>query len=422
MDAITLSAEVQFEFKKGIESQFQQLANAYAEMKQTNLKAVVRFSPDLHIVAVDLETVSTNPFYMNLDILKTLEEAIEFVADHQVLTEQGFEVVECAVVDANGLNTLGRLHRENTPLSYHTTQAYIFRTSEENLERLLLNIEQRLEACKAAPDYIETIKFTPETIKLVVHTDMNFVRNEHAKQYKLHDATIFGGIGANDGMDSYVATLSKEVVKHRNQVIMGVTIDLRNKKTGRTAKLHVPYQFMNEYAPQPSARITSERQPTSPFVYYEWFVSEDRIVSQIQKGAFNTQSKQLKEHIKSLVRYDVEVVDILIHSFAFDIPTANYAPITEVAFIVVLPNHHSLFEFLLVRVDQSGGIKLFNSRGLAIYPPDSAIPHLHTLKADVQELFQSNRLYTLEQVKQFRKKLGGFNTGLAVKNEYAYLP
>ena len=142
MDAITLSAEVQFEFKKGIESQFQQLANAYAEMKQTNLKAVVRFSPDLHIVAVDLETVSTNPFYMNLDILKTLEEAIEFVADHQVLTEQGFEVVECAVVDANGLNTLGRLHRENTPLSYHTTQAYIFRTSEENLERLLLNIGQ----------------------------------------------------------------------------------------------------------------------------------------------------------------------------------------------------------------------------------------------------------------------------------------
>ena len=123
-----------------------------------------------------------------------------------------------------------------------------------------------------------------------------------------------------------------------------------------------------------------------------------------------------------MVRYDVEVVDILIHSFAFDIPTANYAPITEVAFIVVLPNHHSLFEFLLVRVDQSGGIKLFNSRGLAIYPPDSAIPHLHTLKADVQELFQSNRLYTLEQVKQFRKKLGGFNTGLAVKNEYVFMP
>ena len=74
------------------------------------------------------------------------------------------------------------------------------------------------------------------------------------------------------------------------------------------------------------------------------------------------------------------------------------------------------------RHEQSGGIKLFNSRGLAIYPPDSAIPHLHTLKADVQELFQSNRLYTLEQVKQFRKKLGGFNTGLAVKNEYVFMP
>lgn len=425
MDTITLLPEVQFEFKKEIESQFQQLANAYAEMNDTNLKAVVRFSPDLRIVAVDLETVSTIPFYMNLDILKTLEEAIEFVADHQFLTAQGFEVVERAVVDANGLNALGRLHRENTPLPYHTTQAYIFRTPEENLESLLLNIEQKLEARKAAPDYIERIKFTPvehKTLNPNDMPDMNFVGNESTKQYKLHDATIFGGISANKDVNGYVATLSKEPVKHRNQVVMGVTIDLRNIKTGRTAILHIPYQFMDEYAPQPSARITGESLPTSSFVYYEWFTSEDRIVSHLQKGTFNTRSKQLEEYVKSLVRYDIEVVDIKLHSFDFDIPTANHAPITEVAFVAVLPNHHSLFESLLVRVDQSGEVKLFNSRGLAVYPPDSAIQHLHNLKADAQELFQSNRLYTFDQIKQFRKKLGGFNNGLSVKNEHVYLP
>lgn len=425
MDTITHSPEVQFEFKKEIESQFQQLANAYAEMHNTNLKAVVRFSPDLRIVAVDLETVSSIPFYMNLDILKTLEEAVKFVADHQFLTAQGFEEVERAVVDANGLNTIGRLHRENTQLPYHTTQAYIFRTSEENLESLLLTIEKKLEARKAAPDYIERIKFTPVEHKTVNPNDMpdmNFVGNTNIKQYKLHDAAIFGGINSNEDVNGYVATLSKKPVTHRNQVVMGVTIDLKNTKTGRTAILHIPYQFMDEYAPQPSARITGESLSTASFVYYEWFTSEDRIVSYLQKGIFNTSPKQLEAYVKSLVRYDVEVVNIKLHSFDFDIPTANHAPITEVAFITVLSNHHSLFESVLIRVDQSGEVKLFNSRGLAVYPPDSVIQHLHSLKANVQELFQSNRLYTFDQIKRFRKKIGGFNNGLAVKNEYVYLP
>ena len=68
------------------------------------------------------------------------------------------------------------------------------------------------------------------------------------------------------------------------------------------------------------------------------------------------------------------------------------------------------------------GDRFYRTNGEVIQADWNAAPHLHTLKADVQELFQSNRLYTLEQVKQFRKKLGGFNTGLAVKNEYVFMP
>lgn len=425
MDTITHLPEVQFEFKKQIESQFQQLAKAYAEKHHSNLKAVVRFSPDLRIVAVDLETVSSIPFYMNLDILRTLEEAIEFVAVHQILTAQGYEEVERAVVDANGLNALGRLHRENTQLPYHTTQAYIFRTSEENLESLLHTIEKKIDARKAEPDYIEKIEFMPVEPGAVnpnYLTAVNFVGYSITKQYKLHNAAIFGDISSNEDLNGYVSTLSKTPVIHRNQVVLGVTIDLKNLKTGRTAILHIPYQFMDEYAPQPSARVNGDNNSSSPFVYYDWFSSEDRIVSHLQKSAYYSRPNQIEEYVKSLTRYDVEVVNITVHSFDFDIPTANHAPIKEVSFVAIAPNHQSLFESVLVRIDQSGEIKLFNSRGLAIYPPNNLIPHLHALKNDVQEMFQSNRLYTFEQIKQFRKKLGGFNSGLAVQNEYIYLP
>lgn len=416
------SKEVQFELKRFIESEFKQLTRAYAEINNTNLNSVVHFSPDLRIVAVDLENVSYTPFFQNISILRVLESAIDFIADKHPLSAQGFNLVERAEVEANSLNKLGRFHKDNTQLAYHTTQAFIFSTSERNLKKLLSNFQNKLELSKAEPDYIENINFTHKAEPHNSKPGINFLSSSIENQYKLHDENIFERSRASKQMKGCVATLSKTPVKFSNQINMGVTIDLRNNKSGRSAILHIPYQFIDEYALQPSARIKEDNFSTSSFLYCDWFINGDKAVSPLQKAAFNTTPKQIEDYIASLIHNSVEVLSVKIHSFKFNIPTSNYAPITEVAFIALLPNHYSLFENVLIQVNQSGEVKLSNSHGLNIHPNNTVVPFINHLKANAQELFQSNRLYNFEQIRYFRKKIGGLNNGLILKNEYIYLP
>ncbi|MCP0917937.1 hypothetical protein MUB04_15475 [Acinetobacter indicus] len=424
MEKTTHSHEIHFELKRSIEGQFEQLASVYSGMNNTKLNTTVRFSPDLSIVAVDLETTSPTPFFLNLNILRDLEKAIEFVIERDFLTAQGFELIERAVVDANSLNARGRLHKANTELPYTTTQAFIFRISRDNLNKLLVTVKNRLEASKAEPDYIETLKISSlenGSVNFDKMQNMNFLESDINKQYKLHTSDVFTSFDKHEGI-KHTLTTSKTPVKHCNQVVMGITIDLKNKKTGRIATLHIPSQFIDAHIPQPLSRIIGENNSNAAFVYFDWFVRENEVVSSLQKNICNTSIKQIENTLRPFVRYDVEIIGINLHDLHFDIPTSNYAKITRVAFVSIVTNNNNLFESVLICVDQLGEVGVFNSRGLAIYPTEKLMPHLRYLKENAQELFQSNRLYVFDQIKQFRKRLGGFNNGLAIKNEHIYLP
>lgn len=393
MEEYLTSPEVQFELKRVIENQFSHIAQTYSEINSTSLNTIVQFSPDLLIVAVDLETISNTPFFMNVEILRILERAIVYFADHLNLIDQGIELVEPATVEANNLSTLGRLHKENTRLHYQTSQPFIFRITAENLVSLLSTIHTQLKESKSEPDYIEKI-------------EVNSVNQASSK---------------NPDVFQLVANTTKTPITHRNHVVMGVTLKLRNINNGCTATLHIPNKFMPEFTAQPSARITSNDGQNIPFAYYDWLVGEDELINLLQSKKLNTCPNFLESYIKQYIRYDVGLISVQSHYFEYYTPTSNYAPITAVSFVAVLQNQTGLFEYALINANPCGEIKVINSRGLTIYPPKSLIPYLDELKQNIKELFTSNHPYTRDQIKQLRIKMNGFNRGLAIKNEYIYL-